>query len=215
MAQRHVAMTLNVDGTQVAVLILAPAALRSPAPESAPPAGMLDVVAIEAFPAGTDFRAAFAWLDRRFAGERGLTGDGWELAVECSNPHHGRAFAEAAVAYGRGKWPFLIRRIEIVALDLPRPSREGWRMKVGRRDVAAVLTRLILKRLLFIPPGMAHAKELYRQVEAMRAKRPGDADAPEDLSSALGLAVWTATRGAVSPGGFVKLAGRPSPEVVP
>lgn len=204
MAQRHVALTLNSDGSSVAVVILAPGALRDPAPSSPVPAGMLDVRAVEIFPTAKEFRSAAVWIDKRFADERGLTGPDWSIAVETSHYIQGRPFADALTAYARRAWPFLaVRRIEMVSTDIPRPVRDGWRVKVGRRDVMSALMHHIGKGLLFVPASTNHVADLRRQLDTVRTRRPGEAEVPEELACALGLAVWTATRGAVTLGGFV------------
>ena len=68
---------------------------------------------------------------------------------------------------------------------------------------------LLGRDLLHVPRRLAHADDLKRQLETMKNRRAGDEDAPEELAIALALAVWRATRGAPSPGGFLPRAPRP------
>lgn len=113
------------------------------------------------------------------------------LVGECSDYVHGKGMAELlprlrAAIFGT----VYSAALEVVPTDLPRPTAEGWRMKVARRDVVSALSKRSGEGALLIDVRGSLAKELATQLSDLtqRPQRSADEAAPEE-DLALGVAL--------------------------
>ena len=195
-------VALTSDASSLAAVVLAPAN-RLGAGE-----GVLDVGSIEMIPATGDFKKTIAALSDVIA-SRWHLGRDWQVIVDVGNYARGKSFSDAIRASDfERRWKLAVRRVELDARDLPRPVAEGWRIKVPRRAIVTAITDFIARKQLHVSAGTRHAGELRRQLETFRNRRPGEAEGPEDLAVALGLAVWKAGNPG-TPGGFIPIKSRP------
>ena len=209
--KRHVAVSLAADGSSAVLVAIAPATARTSFSLIPPKDGTLDLLAIEVFPAPGDLRPVVERTSKLIADNWHLAhgpGD-WGLLVDVGHYLRGRSLGEAFRNSDLEKrWQIVPMRVEVDPKDLARPERAVWRVKLPRRDVVGGLMDVVGRDLLHVPRRLAHADDLKRQLETMKNRRAGDEDAPEELALALALAVWRATRGAPSLGGFLPRAAK-------
>jgi len=191
MTHLTVAVSLSVDGkTLGAVAVEARAVLP------------IRVVRVERVTTGPDFRAVTGWLRSRGGDLRALgfclpgARETRRLLVDCGHPMLGRPLAEALWrSEARRQWEVRLDAVELVGTDLATPQRDGWRVKVSRREViSALLVTMQTGRLLFVDKSLA--SDLRGQLEKLTQWRERDDPdgAGGDLAIALALATWEAGR---------------------
>ncbi len=197
----YIGCSLTADAATLAAVVLAPADRFGAAD------GVLDVATIELIPASGTFEKTIAALSEVVAARWHLSRN-WQVVADVGNYARGRSFSDALRASGfERRWGVAPKRIELDARDLPKPVAEGWRIKVPRRAIVGALADAIARDRLHVPRLMSHAGELRVQLGNFRNRRPGEAEVPEELAVALGLAVWKSAN-AGSPGGFLPITRR-------
>lgn len=184
-----VAVSLSTDGkTLGAVAVEAMAVLP------------LRVVRVERVTTGPDFRAVTDWLRSRGGDLRALgfclpgARETRRLLVDSGHVLLGRPLAEALWrSEARRQWEIRLDAVELVGADLATPQRDGWRVKVSRREViSALLVTMQTGGLVFV--DRSFAPELRGQLEKLTQWRERDDPdgAGGDLAIALALATWEA-----------------------
>lgn len=186
-----VAVSLSQDGRTLGTVAV-----------EAHPAPPLRVVRVERVQTGPDFAAAVEWLKNRGGDLRAFgfyqpgTRDRKHLLVESGHVMFGRALAETLWrSEARRAWEIRLDAVELVGVDLAVPQRDGWRVKVSRREViSALLVAMQTGRVVFA--DKAHAADLREQLGKLTQWRERDDPdgAGGDLAIALALAVWNAAR---------------------
>lgn len=166
------------------------------------PVPVLRVVRVERVLTGPDFKAAAEWLRDRGGDIRAFgfyqpgARERKRVLVECGNVMFGRALAETLwLSESRRAWQIRLDAVELVGVDLATPQRDGWRVKVSRREViSALLVAMQTERVAFF--DRAHAADLRDQLGKLTQWRERDDPdgAGGDLAIALAIAVWDAAK---------------------
>lgn len=191
MSHLTVAVSLSTDGKTLGAVAVETMAILP-----------LRVVRVERIATGPDFRAAIDWLRSRGGDSRAfgfyLPGarETRRLLVDCGHVLLGRPLAEALWrSEARRRWQIRLDAVELVGVDLATPQRDGWRVKVSRREViSALLVTMQTGGLVFVDKSFA--SELRGQLEKLTQWRERDDPdgAGGDLAIALALATWEAGR---------------------
>lgn len=164
----------------------------------------LRVTVIERVAMGERMTGVVAWFNSR-AGDLRAWGlclpherDNRQVLVEVGDYALGRPLIDAI---GRSdawrKWEPRVNAVELVGTDLAVPQRDGWRVKVSRRDVvSAARFAMVPGSFEVVGVDRTLARELRAQLDLMaqwREKDNPDATGGE-LAIACSLAVWNASR---------------------
>lgn len=186
-----VAVSLTQDGKTLGAVAV-----------EARPLPPLRVIRVERVQTGADFKAATEWLKNRGGDLRAfgfhLPGarETKRLLVDCGHVLLGRPLAEALWrSDARRRWEIRMDAVELVGVDLAVPQRDGWRVKVSRREVvSSLLVTMQTGGMVFIDKTLAG--DLRGQLEKLTQWRERDDPdgAGGDLAIALALATWEAGR---------------------
>lgn len=191
MSHLTVALSLSLDGKHVGAVAV-----------EARPILPLRVVRVERVATGPDFRAVLDWLENRGGDPRAfgfhLPGAREErrVLVDCGHVLFGRPLAEALWrSEARRRWEIRLDAVELSGVDLASPQRDGWRVKVSRREVvSSLLVSVKAGGLAFADKSLA--AEIRAQLEKLTQWREKDDPdgAGGDLAIALALATWDARK---------------------